>query len=152
VAVVFIPGMPRAPIYGAVRWLSPDKALVQLSMRGKDDGQFWFSLFHELGHIVHGRKKGVILESKDCHRSDQESKADQFACDTLIPPAAYKKFLSTLSPDKTPDGFAIVNESAIKDFARELRISPGIVVGRLQHDRVINWSHCNGLKRTISVC
>src|SRR5438132_9208793 len=49
VAVVVIPDLPRTGAQGATRWLGPDKALVQMSIRYSWDDIFWFSLFHELG-------------------------------------------------------------------------------------------------------
>ena len=141
VAVVFVPQLPRARISGATRWLSPDKALMQLSLRYKKDDQLWFSFFHEAGHILLHGKRDVFLEGDDID-GDKEEEANRFAARTLIPPTELARFLNLLTPGLYP------GKSAIRTFASELGIAPGIVVGRLQHDKYLLFSHCNDLKRT----
>jgi len=55
--------------------------------------------------------------------------ANNFASDLLIPPEQYRKFLSN-------QDFSLFT---ISDFAKSLNIAPGIVVGRLQHDKHIGF-------------
>jgi HTH-type transcriptional regulator/antitoxin HigA len=143
VAVVFVPQLPRARVSGATRWLSPDKALIQLSLRYKKDDHLWFSFFHEAGHILLHGKRDVFLEGDDVD-GDKEEEASRFAARTLIPPAELARFLSQLTPRLYP------SKSAIKTFAAEIGIAPGIVVGRLQHDEYLPFSHCNDLKQTFA--
>jgi HTH-type transcriptional regulator/antitoxin HigA len=138
VAVVFVQELPRAHVFGATRWLEPGKALIQLSLLYKTSDQLWFSFFHEAGHIVlHGKRK-VFLEVGGLPK-EEEAQADQFAANRLIPPAEYRRF-KTRSP---------FGSSRVIRFARMIGIHPGIVVGRLQHDRLLPPSHLNGLKRNI---
>jgi len=141
VAVVFVPQLPRARVSGATRWLSPDRALIQLSLRYKKDDQLWFSFFHEAGHILLHGKRDVFLEGDDID-GDKEEEANRFAARTLIPPTELERFLSQLMPGLYP------SKSAIRAFASEIGIAPGIVVGRLQYDKYLPFSHCNDLKRT----
>ncbi|MBL8419274.1 MAG: hypothetical protein JNK92_01440, partial [Dechloromonas sp.] len=54
--------LPKTEVSGATRWLSPDKALIQLSLRYKSDDQLWFSFFHEVGHLLLHGKKEVFIE------------------------------------------------------------------------------------------
>jgi HTH-type transcriptional regulator/antitoxin HigA len=141
VAVAFIPQLPKARVSGATRWLSSDKALIQLSLRYKTDDHLWFSFFHEAGHIVRHGKRQVFLEG-DNMNNVEEQEANDFASKILIPPTELKNFLKKLRPGYYP------SKQAIQVFAHKLGIAPGIVVGRLQHDEYLPYSHCNDLKQT----
>jgi HTH-type transcriptional regulator/antitoxin HigA len=136
VAVVFIPEIPKTRASGATRWLSPLKALVQLSLRYKTDDQLWFTFFHEAGHILLHGKRGVFIEGVTTSDASEEE-ANRFAADFLIPRKPLQDFMQSGNRSM----------KAIKSFAEELEIAPGIVVGRLQHEGYIPQSHCNALKR-----
>lgn len=136
VAVVFVPELPKTRAHGATRWLNPDKALIQLSLRYKSDDMLWFTFFHEAGHILLHGKRDAFLESDDSN-GQKESEANRFAERMLIPENALQDFMA--SGQKTLP--------AIKRFASELGIAPGIVVGRLQHETYLPISQGNGLKR-----
>ncbi|MDY6950300.1 MAG: ImmA/IrrE family metallo-endopeptidase [Thermodesulfobacteriota bacterium] len=138
VAVVFVPELPRTRVSGATRWLTPDKALIQLSLRYKSNDHLWFSFFHEAGHILKHGKRDVFIEGKIPEKGDpKEDEANAFASDILIPKKELSRFLERQRLSKT----------AIRKFASQLGIAPGIVVGRLQHDEALPQSHCNDLKR-----
>jgi HTH-type transcriptional regulator / antitoxin HigA len=145
VAVVLVPSLPNTGICGATKWLSPKKALLQLSLRYKSNDQFWFTLFHEAGHILlHGKSK-TFLETengtdKGNQRNNEEEEANKFAADFLIPPAKLKHFMATNQR---------MSKNAVISFANELGIAPDIVVGRLQHDHKLPRTHLNGLRRRI---
>ena len=138
VALALVPHLPGTGAHGATRWLRPDRALVQMSIRYRWDDIFWFSLFHELGHVLlHGRG-AVFIESEDGDREDEpERDADRFASDHLIPPSAYEAFRPR--PDYR-------TQAAVVEFAREQGIAPSIVVGRLQHEGHLPHSHLNNLR------
>jgi HTH-type transcriptional regulator / antitoxin HigA len=127
VAVVIIPEIPGCRASGATRWLSPHKAVLQLSVRHKRNDHLWFSFFHELGHILLHGKREQFIEDESSGHDPKEQAADRFAADTLIPPR-YTAELGRLR-----------SLAAIEDFAAQLGIAPGIVVGRLQHDKIINY-------------
>ena len=138
VALVFVPELPKAKVSGCTRWID-GKAIIQLSLHYKSNDQLWFTFFHEAGHIIkHGRKK-VFLEGNGVCEDKEEKEADIFARDMLIPPGKYQEFLSEM-------GFHKFSQSAIRAFAGEIGIAPGIVVGRLQHDEKIPFSRGNNLK------
>lgn len=138
VAVAFVPELPKAPICGATRWISPDRALLQLSLRYRTDDHLWFTFFHEAGHILKHGKREVFLEG-DGKDNTQEREADAFAAKTLIPDPGYRRFVAA----------GRYGEVAIRAFASEVGIAPGIVVGRLQHEGRISYSQCNELKRRL---
>ncbi|SMF13986.1 HigA family addiction module antitoxin [Pseudogulbenkiania subflava] len=137
VAVVLVPEFPRLGICGATRWISPDKALIQLSLRYKRNDQFWFSFFHEAGHILLHGKRDVFVEQTKTIKSVEEEEADRFASGFLISSEEYRRFVNS----------GYFDRESIIDFARLLGIAPGIVVGRLQHDGHVSFgSKLNDLK------
>ena len=116
VAFCLIPPIPGFGVHGATRWIS-GHPVVQLSVRGKTDDQLWFTLFHELGHVLlHGQKTVFLQGAGD----RAEAEADEFASSTLIP-APYQDLL--------PSGR---NIAAVRDLAAELGIAPSIVLGQAQ--------------------
>lgn len=137
VAVAFVPELPKARVSGATRWMTANKALVQVSLRYKTDDQLWFTFFHEAGHILKHGKRDVFIENDGQH-DEKEEEANQFAADFLIPPAEYRRFMPRTGH---------YSKDEIRDFARRLNIAPGIVVGRLQHDDRLPVRNCNDLKQ-----
>ena len=119
VAVALVPEMPKAPWSGATMWLTPEKVMILLNLRGKAEDKFWFSFFHEIGHVLHDSKKDLLIN--DGTQDDpRETCADAFAAETLIP----QKQNARVAALRTPDD--------VKTLARELGIAPGIVAGRHQ--------------------
>lgn len=138
VAVVFVPELPKIRASGATRWLTPKKALIQLSLRYKTDDQLWFTFFHEAAHILrHGKRQVFIEQNGDT--GQEEAEADRFAADWLIPPADWQRIA----------GRAQYSKEEIRTFASDIGVSPGIVVGRLQHENWLPITHCNDLKRRL---
>ena len=137
VVVTFAPELPETYLSGAARWLSKDKALIMLSLRHKSDDHLWFTFFHEAGHILLHSKKEVFIDDKKFEEDGIEEQANNFSRNLLIPVKEYSNFIS----------LGRWSSTSIINFANKLGISPGIVVGRLQHDRLIEYSHHNKLKR-----
>ncbi|MHA7293540.1 ImmA/IrrE family metallo-endopeptidase [Arthrobacter sp. HLT1-21] len=130
IAVVFEPEISGARIVGATRWVQPDKVLIQLSLRHRWSDIFWFTFFHEIGHLLLHSKKDVFINDQGPH-SGAESEADAFASQLLIP-RRFEDRLSTLQSDED-----------VKEFASELGIGPDIVVGRLQFEK--RWPYNRGV-------
>ena len=140
VAVVAVPELPRTHLSGIARWLSKDKALVQLSLRHKTNDHLWFSFFHEAGHILLHGKKTVFLDERGGDHAELEEEANQFASNLLIPSVPYGRFRNARE----------FSAASIKRFAAQQGIAPGIVVGRLQHDRMLGYSMHNDLKQRLA--
>src|SRR5260370_34850797 len=89
--------MSRSRVFGASEWLSPQRALIAISLYYKKDDQFWFTFFHEAGHILLHSKKEVFvdIENYDSGSVDIEKQADQFARDVLIPSDELRHFIQT---------------------------------------------------------
>ena len=141
VAVVFVPLVKGVHASGATRWLTPVKAMLLLSLRGKREDMFWFSFFHEVAHILLHGKRATFVEDGQSSRSDEEKEADVFACDVLIPPAKWKKFANA---------GAIYTTELVERFAESVSASAGVVVGRLQHEGLIPRSALNHLRCQVS--
>ena len=140
VAVVFAPAPKGCPVSGATKWLSANKALIMLSIRGKTDDKLWFTFFHEAGHLLKHGKRLTFLDilGEDGLRPAEEEQANAFARDFLISAASYRGFCER----------GLFTEAAIRAFARRENVSPGIVLGRLQFDHHLGWNQLNKLKVT----
>lgn len=137
VAMVVVPHLAKTYAQGATKWLHPGKAMLQLSTRYQMADIFWFSFFHELGHILLHGKKAVFAECGEKTREEEE--ADRFAADCLIPPGKYKSFVRR----------GRLTREAITAFADSVAIDPGVVVGRLHHDKILDWSEFQDLQRRL---
>jgi len=137
VALVFLPHLKGTYAHGATMWPTKHKAIVLISLRGKDADRFWFSLFHEIGHLILHKKDDEFIHYDDIALQDElEIEADQFSSDLLISPDAYHKFISA-------NDFSAL---AVQQFSRSISIPSGVIVGRLQHDKYIPYTNLNKLK------
>lgn len=134
VAIVGEPEIKGARINGAARWLAPDKALVQLSLRYRWNDIFWFTFFHEIGHLLIHSKKDAFINDQSKH-SGVEQEADGFAAQILIP----RRYEAELAE--------IFTLQEARDFAQRIGIAPGVIVGRLQHDQRWPYNKGNDLKQ-----
>ena len=138
IAFAVIPELTNAPIFGSTRWLAPDVALIQLSIRLKWADFFWFHLFHEIGHVLFDNKKDFNIDfRKNNPNRESEEKANTFAQNTLIDPATYTEIESKV---KNLLSRNLKISPLIKEYATRLKIHPGIIVGRLQHEKIIPYS------------
>jgi Zn-dependent peptidase ImmA (M78 family) len=107
-----------------------------LSFRFLSDDHFWFSFFHEAGHLLLHGEKGFFLERDDTPSTKQEQEANEFAEDILVPRELREAML------RLP-----VNGREVIRFAHRAGISPGIIVGQLQHYGRFTQRQLNSLKR-----
>jgi len=140
VAFVLLPHLKNSGVNGAVKWINTERVVWAMNDRGAYADKFWFSLFHEIKHVLQQKIKTVFIsfnESDMIHiNSDLEDEADIWASNYLIPTAELKKFAPT----------SYTSDNEIVDFANSIGIHPGIVAGRLQHDRIIPPNRCAKLK------
>ena len=141
VAVALVAEFPKTHLSGIARWLTKDKALIQLSLRYKTNDHLWFSFFHEAGHLLLHGKKTIFVDEKGGDHAELEEEANKFARNLLIPLAAYNQFVSAKDFSTT----------SIKRFASQQRVGAGIVVGRLQHEGHLHYGVHNGLKERLEL-
>lgn len=124
VIFVILPNISGSKTNGATKKIG-DNIMLMVNDRRLNADSFWFTLFHEIGHIING-DYGI---SFDKETGDQEEAANKFAQDSLIPDAQYQKFIEK----KQFDLQSIVN------FANSIDRDPGIVLGRLQNDKKVDF-------------
>lgn len=132
VALVIVPEIGKTRANGASRWLSPDKAVIQLSVRQKWSDIFWFTLFHEAGHILRHSKKETFI-NEGTSDEEIETEADSFAAHWLIP----KEFEPELRAIRLND---------VPAFASRIGVGTDVVVGRLQFEGSLKHSQGRGFR------
>jgi HTH-type transcriptional regulator/antitoxin HigA len=135
VAVVIVRAPTGCRTSGATRFVSEAKALVQLSFRYRTDDHFWFTLFHELGHLLLHDCSSIFLEDAGLITTHEEDEANEFSAQTLVPPDHQDEMLCLPADHRT-----------IMRFAKRIGISHGIVVGQLQHHKILAPDKLNRLK------
>lgn len=131
VKVVHTPCINKAPISGSTRWLN-DTPFIQLTGRYNRNDSFWFTFFHEAGHILIHGKKDIFLEKVDFSDKDlqKEKEADEFAVKWTLTAVEEAEILAA----------APLNDEAIKVYAKKFNTHPAIIIGRLQYKKLIPYS------------
>ena len=130
IAIIFLPHIGGSFLHGAT-FYDKTKIVIGMTIRGKDADRFWFSLFHEFGHVILGH-----INNPDGLSNEDEIEADKFARENLISTNDFEEFVKNISFTK----------KSIVDFSKKIGIAPGIVVGRLQKEQFIPFSRFNDLK------
>jgi HTH-type transcriptional regulator/antitoxin HigA len=143
VAYVILPELPETHVSGAARQITDDCALIVQTGRYKDDGHFWFTFFHEARHVLQGKLRHEWLVEYEGKDDPLEKDANHFAREFLIPTSAISKMRERYG-GKMP-------LKAGLELAKDLGISPGIVAGRLQFDKIWLPFVGNNLKRRYSI-
>lgn len=136
VAVAIVPTLSGCPASGAAMFLSPNRAMIMLSFRYLSDDHFWFTFFHEAAHLLLHGNKGLFVEIDENNHADEENEANEFASEILIPKEYYSRLYKSAA-----------NHKLILKLASDLDVSPGIIVGQLQHRKRIGFEKFNQLKR-----
>jgi HTH-type transcriptional regulator / antitoxin HigA len=131
VKVVHTPCINKAPINGSTRWIN-DTPLIQLTGRYKRNDSFWFTFFHEAGHILLHGKKDIFLENIDYSEKDKqkEKEADNFAIKWTLSKEEQEEILKRF----------IITEEDVMEFAEKFNTHPAIIIGRLQHEGLIPYA------------
>lgn len=138
VVVVFVPEVKGCRISGATWWASPARAVIALSDRYKKDDHFWFTFFHEAAHLLlHSKKETFVDDGTDNDMLEDE--ANKFAREILIP------------PDRAERLRMLTTDADVEKFAHDIGVAPGIVVGRMHHDKIWEYTRGNRLKRSLRI-
>lgn len=128
IAFVIIPAFEGAPLQGFIKTNQDGKTTIGMTFRQKRADIFWFTLFHEIGHFINGDSKQKFIDFESVENT-RETKADNFAQKMLLDSSAYSQFVNARN-------FSL---EKINSFAESQTVAPSIVIGRLQHDKVIGW-------------
>ena len=142
VKFIYLPYLPCAPMSGCVRWTGGHPC-IQMVARQCTADVFWFSFFHEIGHVLRHGKKDVFLEDAPFQEKvvEKERTADAIAAKLLLSPHAELKIISGKD----------YSEKALRAYAREFNTHPGIIVGRLQYRGIISSEELNDLKVIVNL-
>jgi Zn-dependent peptidase ImmA (M78 family) len=121
---------------GATRFVSSNKAMVILSFRYLSDDHFWFTFFHEIGHLLLHKANLTFIDGEESLSNKMEKEANDFSERALIPESRRDELMDLKA----------ARESIIR-FAYSVGVSAGIVVGQLQHHKIIGPNQMNFLKR-----
>lgn len=135
IALIFLPHLRGSFLQGAT-FIDGNKIVVGLTARGRDADKFWFSLFHELAHIVLGHVGQVNGVSDEDERA-----ADEWSGNTLIKAKEFDDFRAEQD----------YSEQNVLKFAREQGVAPGIIVGRMQLEGMVKYSMLNNLKEKYEI-
>ena len=128
VILIIMPNLSGSKTNGATKRIG-NNIMLMVNDRRLNADSFWFTLFHEIGHIINN-DYGVSFENET---GEQEKRAERYAENALIPPEEYKAFVAS-------NEFDVVS---IKRFAERINRDPGIVIGRLANDKYVrfdDWS------------
>lgn len=128
VKVVYTPCLPKAPIHGSTRWIN-NTPLIQLSGRYRRNDIFWFTLFHEIGHILLHGKKYISIENVEYEGENLEfeEEANVFSAQILLSEDEENEILNS----------APLDDNDIVNFADKFGTNPAVIIGRLQHKKLI---------------
>ena len=127
-----------APVHGYICRMENGTYKMVLTLRGAFADVFWFSLFHEIGHIVNGdiSRPGSFIDADYSKDEVREKKADLLASTSLLSPQSYALFVEAKD----------YSLAAIQNYARMQMVPPYVVIGRLQKERIISYSMYSGYK------
>ncbi|MGL5977774.1 MAG: HigA family addiction module antitoxin [Erysipelotrichaceae bacterium] len=124
VVFIVLPNIGGSKTNGAIKKVGKS-ILLMVNDRRLNADTFWFTLFHEIGHINNG-DFGISFEKET---GLKEQMANDFAKNILIPLDRYQEFVERNSFELTD----------IKLFAKQIGRDPGIVLGRLQNEGIIAY-------------
>jgi HTH-type transcriptional regulator/antitoxin HigA len=120
--------MKNTHTQGASKWISPTKVLLMLNTHKRDEGRFWFNLFHEIGHILLHSKKECFVDIDNANASETEKEVDDFAQKHLIPD--FNKTIEVLNKSLSESK----NLASSMQLCAEMNgVSPAIIAGRFTH-------------------
>lgn len=139
IRLAIVPCIGKCRASGASSFITQNNALMILSFRHLSDDHFWFTFFHEAGHLVMHDKRLRLEDNNGISECEEELDANAFASEHLIS-YDYRDELINMRR----------NKRIIIEFAQKAQVSPGIVIGQLQHLGYIRFEYLNSYKRYYS--
>ena len=139
VRFIVLPHLPKTYLDGAAI-ITNKYPIIALTLRYDRVDSFWFTLAHELAHVVSGHK-GVILDDTEQRigsaDQNEENDANQLASDWLVDQKLLIKFVANVRP--------YFSKESIETFASQINRHPAIVLGQLQHKKIVEYKHLRGM-------
>lgn len=142
VKLVYTPCISKAPVGGSTRWINGIPC-IQISGRHKKYDIFWFTLFHEIGHLLLHGKKDIFLEGEQLTAEElgKENEANRFASNILLSAVEEKEIIANND----------FSSETIRQFARQFNTHPAVIVGRLHHLGIIPYNRHNDMLVSINL-
>lgn len=144
IALVYTPCIAKAPIYGATRWIKNNRTpLIQITDRQKDYNAFWFTFYHELGHILYHGKKDIFIDGIESITPDKEKEdeADTFAARMILSEKERNELFQYPNFDR----------ELILGLSKKFKKHPGIIVAQVQrqYNELYKNASLNSLKTKV---
>lgn len=133
ISFVVLKNIQGAPVNGLIK-KSMKAIQICLTIRGKDADKFWFTLFHELGHLLTNKIEKLYVDYENLD-NEMENMANNFANKYLVDDEIYRELIS-----------GRISRERVIYAANLMNVLPSIIVGRLQHDKIIEYNQLNNLK------
>jgi HTH-type transcriptional regulator / antitoxin HigA len=137
-----VPHLSKTYLDGAAFYLD-GHPVVALTLRYDRIDSFWFTLMHELGHIVAGHQGSYLDDLANLALTDEEAEANQLAANWLIDPLALEGFVMKNRPR--------FSRKLIENFASSQKRHPGIILGRLHNDYLVPHKNLRALLVKVSI-
>lgn len=126
IIVVIEPALKGTLLDGAALKDSDGAPIIGLTLRYDRLDNFWYTLIHEVAHIwKHVTDKEAFLDDLDASSEDRrEAEANRLAREAFIPRVQWRRSEAYASPSK----------ESIEKFAKELKIHPAVIAGRLRKE------------------
>ena len=138
VRLVIVEHLPKSMTDGAALWLEGEPVIAISFRYDRIDG-FWFTLAHEIAHVLHSNDDcvdthlvGADAVATDA-KPDVEKRADAWAANFLLDSGEIDRFITRVKP--------YYSKVRINQFANRVKVHPGIIVGQLQRRKEIPYSH-----------
>ncbi|WP_406813871.1 transcriptional regulator [Mycobacterium sp. M23085] len=143
VLLVFVPEIAETRISGATWWLTPSHPIIALSGRYKFVDIFWFTMIHEIAHVLLHPKRATFMHFDRArtvvdNHDQQETAADAFAADIF------------LSDRQRCELVLLTTKADIERFANKTNLSVGVVAGQYGH-YTGNWSRFGKLRESVDL-
>lgn len=132
VALAFVPDLDGSRACGATKWLPSGQPLVVITDRFKKSDSTWYSLFHELGHVVmHPKRITIVSLGDDGDDADgYEAEGNEYAASLIVP------------SDLLPDLQAASSTSDLRNIAERVPAHISLVAGQ--------WAHLHNNYRSVA--
>lgn len=142
VIFIYLPHLKNSHVNGVVKWCGPERVIIGMNDYRKNVDTFWFSLFHEIGHVMQQKHKHVFLSFDEVEQADYDEKlekeADHFANEQICASVYYNAFVFK----------GDFSRKCIQEFAASQNVPVSFIAGRLAHDGYITWSFAGVFRKS----
>jgi HTH-type transcriptional regulator/antitoxin HigA len=134
---VVVEPLSGSKVDGVALWLDSSSPVIGVSVRYDRIDAFWFTVCHELSHVIHRDEASFDSDADDGQgiamtvKSPTERRADKESAETLIDPNEMQSFIRRVGP--------MYSKQSIIQFAHRIKVHPGIIVGQLHHRHEIGF-------------